>query len=83
VSRRANRFHSIEYTCGDGCQVAYDETFDCFVLCVQNVGTIKVELHRFVPHRMPGGDVPFGRSGVNVARWGERSLGSPRIDPGA
>ena len=44
------RFNSIEYTYGDGVKLEYDEAFDRFVLRVQNVGNIKVKLHRFVPH---------------------------------
>jgi putative transposase len=45
----ANRFDSIEYTYGDGVKLEYDEAFDRFMLRVQNVGRIKVKLHRFLP----------------------------------
>jgi putative transposase len=45
----AKRFHSLEYTYGDGVKLAYDEDFDRFALRVQNVGAIKVKLHRFLP----------------------------------
>jgi putative transposase len=45
----ANRFDSIEYTYGDGVKLAYAAEFDRFVLRVQNVGSIKVKLHRFLP----------------------------------
>jgi putative transposase len=44
-----NRFDSIEYTYGDGAKLEYDEAFDRFVLRVQNVGRIKVKLHRLMP----------------------------------
>jgi putative transposase len=43
------RLKSIEYTYGDGVKLAYDEGFDRFVLRVQNVGSLKVKLHRFLP----------------------------------
>ena len=45
----SQRFNSVEYTYGDGCKLEYDEAFDRFVLYVQNVGNIKVKLHRFLP----------------------------------
>ncbi len=44
-----NRFHSVEYTYGDGAKLEYDDDYDRFVLKVQNVGSIKVKLHRFLP----------------------------------
>lgn len=44
-----DRLKSIEYTYGDGCRLDYDDAFDRFVLHVQNVGAIKVKLHRFLP----------------------------------
>ncbi len=43
------RFKSVEYTYGDGVKLDYDEAFDRFVLRVQNVGSIKVKLHRLLP----------------------------------
>ncbi len=43
------RFNSLEYTYGDGCKLEYDTSYDRFVLTVQNVGRIKVKLHRFLP----------------------------------
>jgi putative transposase len=45
-----DRLKSIEYTYGDGCKLDYDEAFDRFVLTVQNVGSIKVKQHRFLPN---------------------------------
>jgi putative transposase len=45
----APRFHSVEYTYGDGVKLAYDAEFDRLVLRVQKVGAIKVKLHRLVP----------------------------------
>ncbi len=44
-----DQFKSLEYTYGDGCKLNYDDAFDRFVVYVQNVGSIKVKLHRFVP----------------------------------
>jgi len=46
-----DRLKSIEYTYGDGGKLEYDEILDRFVLIVQNVGNIKVKLHRFIPER--------------------------------
>jgi len=46
-----DRLKSIEYTYGDGCKLEYDEAFDRFALTVQNVGSIKVKLHRFLPDK--------------------------------
>ena len=46
----APRFHSVEYTYGDGVKLEYDDYYDRFVLHVQKVGAIKVKLHRLVPH---------------------------------
>ncbi len=43
------RYDSLEYTYGDGVKLVYDEPFDRFVLRVQNVGEVKVKLHRFLP----------------------------------
>lgn len=45
----ADRFNSLEYTYGDGCKLTYDERFDRFTLYVQNVGDVKVKLHRLLP----------------------------------
>lgn len=45
----ADRFNSLEYTYGDGCKLNYDEPFDRFTLYVQNVGDVKVKLHRLLP----------------------------------
>jgi putative transposase len=42
-----DRLKSIEYTDGDGCRLAYDIDYDRLVLYVQNVGKIKIKLHRF------------------------------------
>ncbi|MBE7512252.1 MAG: transposase [Anaerolineales bacterium] len=47
----ANRLDSVEYTYGDGVSLYYDEPYDRFLLHVQNVGEIKVKLHRFLPDR--------------------------------
>src|SRR5512133_2020227 len=47
--RGNRRFDSVEYTYGDGCKLEYDDSYDRFVLTVQNVGGIKVKLHRFMP----------------------------------
>jgi putative transposase len=44
------RLKSMVYTYGDGCHLRYDEDFDRFVLSVQNVGNIKIKLHRFMPN---------------------------------
>jgi len=44
-----DRLKSVEYSYGDGCRLEYDEAFDRFVLHVQNVGAIKVKLHRLLP----------------------------------
>jgi putative transposase len=44
-----DRLKSIECTYGDGCKLEYDDYYDRFVLKVQNVGRIKVKLHRFMP----------------------------------
>jgi len=46
-----DRLKSVEYTYGDGCKLEYDDAFDRFVLQVQNVGAVKVKLHRFLPDR--------------------------------
>src|SRR5262245_61938410 len=46
--KSASRFNSLEYTYGDGCKLEYDEAYDRFNLYVQNVGNIKVKLHRFL-----------------------------------
>jgi putative transposase len=45
----AQRFNSLEYTYSDGCKLNYDEYYDRFDLYIQNVGSIKVKLHRFLP----------------------------------
>jgi putative transposase len=47
--RGKDRMKSIEYTYGDGVHLEYDEYFDRFVLTVQNVGSLKVKQHRFLP----------------------------------
>src|SRR5579859_6659357 len=39
--RGENRFDSVEYT--------YDDGFDRFLLYVQNIGNLKIKLHRFLP----------------------------------
>src|SRR5260221_4739399 len=44
-----DRLKSIEYTYGDGVKLDYDEALDRFVLHVQNIGSIKVKLHRLLP----------------------------------
>jgi putative transposase len=44
-----DRLKSIEYTYGDGVKLEYDAAFDRFVLHMQNVGSLKVKLHRFLP----------------------------------
>ncbi len=43
------RFNSLDYTYSDGVKLVYDEAFDRMVLYVQNVGTIKLKLHRSLP----------------------------------
>ena len=43
------RFKSLEYTYGDGCKLDYDEHWDRLVLTVQNVGSLKLKVHRFLP----------------------------------
>lgn len=43
------RFNSLEYTYGDGCKLSYDETRDRFTLYVQNIGDVKVKMHRLLP----------------------------------
>ncbi len=43
------RFKSVEYTYGDGCKLDYDETYDRYVLYIQNVGNIKIKFHRALP----------------------------------
>lgn len=45
----AHRYDSLEYTYGDGVKLTYDDTCDRFVLRTQNVGEVKVKLHRFLP----------------------------------
>ena len=45
----STRFKSVEYTYGDGCSLEYDEAYDHFMLYVQNIGNIKIKLHRKVP----------------------------------
>jgi putative transposase len=50
-----DRFNSLEYTYGDGCKLNYDNTHDVLndvqpvTLYVQNVGDVKVKLHRLLP----------------------------------
>src|SRR5258708_25115000 len=44
-----DRFNSLEYAYGDGAALKYDESFDRFVLNVQNVGAVKVKSHRLLP----------------------------------
>ncbi|MHB8628571.1 MAG: IS200/IS605 family transposase, partial [Aggregatilineales bacterium] len=43
------RFNSLDYTYGDGCKLDYDGHYDRYVLRIQNVGEIKVKLHRPIP----------------------------------
>lgn len=45
----ADRFNSLEWIYSDGCKLTYDEQYDRFVLYVQNVGEIKLKLHRPLP----------------------------------
>jgi len=47
--KAAQRFKSLEYTYGDGCKLDYEEGLDRFVLSVQNVGSIKIKFHRWLP----------------------------------
>src|SRR5258706_6223315 len=44
-----DRMKSIEYTYGDGVKLDFDERADRFILIVQNVGGLKVKVHRFLP----------------------------------
>src|SRR5262249_15672673 len=43
------RFNSLEYTYGDGCKLSYEEDYDRTHLYLQNVGEIKIKLHRLIP----------------------------------
>jgi putative transposase len=43
------RFNSLDYTYGDGCKLDYDGAYDRIGLRIQNVGEVKVKLHRCVP----------------------------------
>jgi len=43
------RFNSLEYTYSDGVKLVYDEAYARHGLYVQNVGSLKVKLHRFLP----------------------------------
>lgn len=43
------QFKSLEYTYGDGCRLEYDATWDRMVLYIQNVGKLKIKLHRRLP----------------------------------
>jgi len=43
------RFNSLEYTYSDGVKLVYDDAYDRMALYVQNVGTIKLKLHRCLP----------------------------------
>lgn len=45
----AQRFNSLEYTYGDGCKLNYEEDYDRINLYIQNVGEIKIKLHRLLP----------------------------------
>lgn len=45
----AQRFSSMTYKYGNGVKLNYDESFDRFVLYVQNIGNIKIKFHRFLP----------------------------------
>lgn len=45
----SQRFNSLEYTYGDGCKLVYDAYYDRFDLYIQNVGSIKIKFHRFLP----------------------------------
>ncbi len=44
-----DRFNSLAYTYSDGVKLVYDVAYDRMVLYVQNVGSIKLKLHRFLP----------------------------------
>ena len=43
-----NRFHSLEYRHGDGCKLKTDKTGRA-IFYVQNIGAIKIKLHRPLP----------------------------------
>jgi len=61
--KASQRFNSIEYTYSDGCKLEYDEAFDRFVLYIQNVGKLKVKLHRFLPDQAKIKHVVLARPG--------------------
>jgi len=44
----ANRFHSLEFTYGDGCKLRFEKNGRA-LLYVQHVGEIKVKFHRLLP----------------------------------
>jgi len=44
----ANRFHSLEYSYGDGCKLRFDKA-NRALFYVQNIGEIKVKFHRPLP----------------------------------
>jgi putative transposase len=43
------RFNSLAYTYSDGVKLVYDAAYDRMTLYVQNVGNLKLKLHRFLP----------------------------------
>lgn len=45
----AQRFNSLEYTYGDGCKLVYEAAYDRVNLYLQNIGDIKIKLHRLLP----------------------------------
>jgi putative transposase len=45
----ANDFKSVDYGYGDGCKLNYQTDHKRFTLYIQNVGDIKVKLHRSLP----------------------------------
>ena len=60
-----NRFHSFEYTYGDGCKLRFDDQ-ERALLYVQNVGEIKIKYHRPIPSDAKIKHVVIKRS---VGKW--------------
>ncbi|MBX3063330.1 MAG: transposase [Anaerolineae bacterium] len=78
-----SRFNSLEYTYGDGCSVRYDEDKDRVVLYLQNVGELKMKLHRSLPAGIDMGllRLPTLSEGTRIdnPRWLRASLAKLRV----